>query len=97
MFRIRVERWRTWTRDGNLEMPQCARNGLVDRRCSRSERPTAERLLYVRRIVDQWIARIAIPKPARRKLVAESVADIRQQSSDQTSRERNTTSGGYLH
>ena len=29
----------------------------------------AQRLLYVRRNVAEWIARIAIPKPARRKRV----------------------------
>ena len=33
----------------------------------------AERLLYTRRIVDEWIARMAIPKPARRKLIANRI------------------------
>jgi hypothetical protein len=50
----------------------------------------AERLLYVRRIVDQWIARIAIPKPARRKLVAKRVVAIRHQLSDHTPQEKGT-------
>jgi hypothetical protein len=37
----------------------------------------AQRLLYVRRIVAEWVARIAIPKPARRKRVAKRVAATR--------------------
>jgi len=40
----------------------------------------AERLLYVRRIVDEWIARIAIPKPATHKLHAKRVVAIRRRT-----------------
>jgi len=37
----------------------------------------AQRLLYVRRIIAEWVARIAIPKPAKRKRVAKRVAATR--------------------
>jgi hypothetical protein len=56
----------------------------------------AERLLYVRRIVDEWIARIAMPKPATCKPHTKRVVAVRHQLGGHTSQEKGTRHGIIL-
>jgi hypothetical protein len=96
MFRIRVERGE---HGGGMGGTQDSAIGFLFRRDVAMRKKSAdtvpmireydaERLLYVRRIIDEWIARLAIPKPGRRKLITKRAVIIRHQLSDHKPQER---------